>query len=772
MNDQVDRPNESQKVAGQLIPAAQTVPAITDPYGYFPGYGQGETDGVRLFGLTVFDYWRFLNKHKWLILSIAAAFIAIAAIRTLMQTPLYTSSVRLEIEREAKILQAGDVMPQVSEVQFMHDQTELVKSGMMAERVASALRLGQDPDFIRPRNISLLGSIRQLFRPAKPSHGDVSASKAKAASIVAANVGVNSVPLSRMIDVYYTDPNPSRAQKIADAFADAFVATNQDKRFQANASAKLFLEDKIQQLKGRLEESERKMLAFAEKQQIVNVTDKESIAEANLGRANSELGTLISERTKNEQLWKQLEASHNAIYLPQLLSNGAIDRLRTQRDKLAVEYQEKAAIFKPSYPEMVQIDNQIKQIDKQLASEVNTIKSSLKAGYEASLAEEQAAQERVDALKKDLLDLQKRSVEYNILKREVDTNRDLYTSLLQRYKEVDVASGVGVNNVFVVDKAYLPSAPSSPNLRRALLVALVLGLLIGSALAFALELIDDKVRSTEQLESIASLPVLGVIPKVRAVESQAADPRSALSEAYRSLCTALTFSTEHGLPKSLLITSSGPAEGKSLTSLSIAKHFARMGRRVLLIDADLRNPSLHRTLNRDNSIGLSNYLTGGCTPPEAMQKTELPNLAYMASGPLPPNAADLLASARVHSLLSIGAEVFDLIVIDGPPVLGLADAQLLASAAAATIFVASAGQVRTAHLRGALRHLRLSRGFIIGAAMTKYDSRADNYQYAYDYNYGYGYGNETAESPGGLSVTSSGSEKPLPQLTDTHETIR
>ena len=170
-----------------------------------------------------------------------------------------------------------------------------------------------------------------------------------------------------------------------------------------------------------------------------------------------------------------------------------------------------------------------------------------------------------------------------------------------------------------------------------------------------------------------------------------ADPRSALCEAYRSLCTALQFATENGLPKTLSITSSGPSEGKSLTSLAIAKHFATLGRKVLLVDADLRNPSLHVKLNSDNSVGLSNYLTGACSPPDVMQKTEIPNLAFIASGPLPPNAADLLGSARVLSLLSIGSEVFDLIVIDGPPVMGLADAQLLSSAAAATIFVVAAG---------------------------------------------------------------------------------
>jgi capsular exopolysaccharide synthesis family protein len=250
----------------------------------------------------------------------------------------------------------------------------------------------------------------------------------------------------------------------------------------------------------------------------------------------------------------------------------------------------------------------------------------------------------------------------------------LYASLLQRFKEVDIAGGVGANNVFVVDKAGLPSSPSSPRLYRALMLALGLGLGAGLAAAYLLERLDDRIRSPEQVELISGLTTLGIIPRVDDVQEGLADRRSAIAEAYRSLCTALLFSTENGLPSSLSITSAGPGEGKSFTSISIAKHFATIGRRVLLIDADLRNPSLHIKLGGDNSIGLSNCLTGACVPPDAMQTTDIASLAFMASGPLPPNAAELLGGSRLHSLLSVASEVFDLVVVDGPPVLGLADA--------------------------------------------------------------------------------------------------
>ena len=240
------------------------------------------------------------------------------------------------------------------------------------------------------------------------------------------------------------------------------------------------------------------------------------------------------------------------------------------------------------------------------------------------------------------------------------------------------------------------------------------------------------------MEQVAHLPTLGIIPLVRseaAMFEELADPRSAISEAYRSLATALQFSTEYGLPRSIMVASAGPSEGKSSTALAIARHFATMGMKVLLVDADMRKPSLHTKLGQGNLVGLSNYLTGAATPPQVLQKTDHNNLAFIASGPLPPNAGDLLGGTRIFSMLSVGSEIFDLIVIDSPPLLGLADAQLLANAAQATIFVAGSGQSRKGMIQAALRRLQLARVTPIGIVLTKFDNKALGYGYAYGYGY-------------------------------------
>ena len=732
---------DSRPNGQQLVSVTPSAPPTSGGYGYGGMYPALHPETTR-FVAKLFEFWWILKKRKWVVLSVLLAFLAIGALLTLMTTPLYMATVRLQIDRNvAKVVEGGNVTPlEGSDFEFMKTQYELLMGRTIGERAVSALKLVDDPDFIKARGFSVLGAIRGLFASGdgEGTRGD---RENAATSIVMDNRTVRPVAGSRLVDISYADPVPPRAQKIVTALADAFINSNQDKRFQANSYAKTFLEDQAAQLKLRLEESEKALLEFGQKEQIVSVTEKSNIAESNLASANVTLGTLAAERIKNYEQWKQVEDA-KAINLPQFLSNGVIDGLRTKRNSLQTEYQEKLETFKPGYPAMVQIGNKIAEIDRQLASEVNTIKRALKAAYESSLSQETEMKKRIDILKAEVLDLQKRSIEYNILKREVDTNRALYDGLLQRYKEVDIAGGVGANNLFVVEKAALPRSPSSPKITRALMISLALGAVAGLGAAYLLERLDDTVRTSEDLERVTGLTTLGLIPKSergKAFEAELVDPRSHISEACRSLCTALQFATESGLPKTLLISSSAPGEGKSTIAIVIAKHFATMGLKVLLVDGDLRKPSLHVKLGLRNGTGLSNLLTGALSPPEVIQDAGFRNLAFIASGPLPPNAADLLGGARMHSLLSVGVEIFDLIIIDSPPVMGLADAPLLSSVAAATMFVASAGEVRSGLIRNAIKRLQFARACVIGTVITKFDAKRDRYGYEYGYGSGYGY---------------------------------
>jgi succinoglycan biosynthesis transport protein ExoP len=744
-------PGEERDGARQLVAASGL--AVARGYGQAGPFGGAAPGEAESFLALVHDYLRILRKHKWVIVCIALAFLAIGSVRTLLTTPLYTATVRLQIDSNvAKILDQGNVTPmETGNAEFLRTQYELLESRSIAERAASALRLADDPGFLASHEVSLTGLVRGLF--ARPSAGPAPAAEAAAnrsgleraaAGRILANRKVIPVAGSRLVDITYTDPVPARARDIVMGLADGFIGANLDKRFQANAYAKTFLEDQLKQAQARLQDSEKAVLDFGQKEQIIATTDTSSIAESNLAAANAALSGLVADRIRNEQLYKQVQ-SVDAATLPQFLTDSVVMGLRDRRNALVTEYQDKAATFKPSYPAMIQLGNQIKETDRQIAAAITTIKGSLKGAYEASLSQEAEMKRQIGTLRDEVLDLQKRGIQYNILKHEADSNRALYDGLLQRYKEVDVAGGVGANNVFIVDKAEIPGGPSSPQVTKDIAFSLLLGLVAGLGAAVLLERLDNTVTTLDEMERLTGIATLGVIPRLAAgrdMEAELGNGRSEVSEGYRTLCTSLHFATDNGLPRSLLFTSAQPGEGKSTSSLTVGRHFAAMGLRVLLIDGDLRKPSLHDKLGVANHKGLTNYLTGACSLAAAMQKTGTPKLVFMASGPLPPNAADLLASPRLLSLLTAGDEVFDLIIFDGPPIMGLADAQLLSNAVAATVFVVRSGHTSKHSIRAALKRLQFARSNVIGMVLTRYDARNDNYDHGYDYGYGYGYGHD------------------------------
>jgi capsular exopolysaccharide synthesis family protein len=393
---------------------------------------------------------------------------------------------------------------------------------------------------------------------------------------------------------------------------------------------------------------------------------------------------------------------------------------------------------------MVKLRAKIEGIQQAIRSEAGTVAGarigSLAAEYRAAVAEEQSIQARVNQLKGDVLNLRNRSIEYNILQREVDTNRSQYEGLLERYKKIGVAGGIGTNLVSVVDRAEVPGAPYKPNLMFNLLIGLGLGLVLGVAAALALEFINDTVKNPDDVRDKLRLASLGVIPKKKGQGSLAEeldDQTSAVSEAYYSLRTSLQFSTEHGAPKSLLVTSTRAAEGKSSTTLALAQNFARLGNRVLLIDGDLRKPAF--VTGSEETTGLSTLLTNSDAIRRHALKTNSENLWLVPCGQLPPNPAELLASARLRALIAEAVAEFDMVIVDGPPVLGLADAPLLGAACEGTLMVIESGKTRTRAALDAVNRLKAAGSHVLGAVLTKYRAQGGGYGYGYSYEpYRYG----------------------------------
>ncbi|MCR6702425.1 MAG: polysaccharide biosynthesis tyrosine autokinase [Dokdonella sp.] len=694
-------------------------------------------------------YWALLVKRRWLVLSVLAGVVALALLITLLTSPRYRATASLQIDRDsvqAMKVEGINNLEGASTPDFLQTQYELLKSRALAERVADQLHL----DGAQVERLRATGWWRRLTAvlqprtetdasdpPDAPEPADPAATLAGAVDLIRHGLTVEPIRNSRLVRVHFDSISPAFSARAANAIAEGFIASAIERRFDASSYATRYLEEQLKLSKARLEESERALVAFALKENIVVTGESgQSLEGQNLGALNAALAAAQDQRILAQSAWNQVQGGGA---LPAgAIANSILNTLQQQRAQLQAQYQQQLQVFKPDYPSMLQLKSQMSELDRQIDAERAGIRASLKAEYDAAQARENMMIAQLDALRTRALDVDNRSIDYNILRREVDTNRQLYDGLLQRYKEIGVAGGIGSNNISIVDRAHVPTVRYRPNLVFNLGVGLLLGLLCGVAAATVAEFLDDTIKTPEDLEQHLHLAVLGIIPRLRreSVKSALADPRSAFSESYRSARTALQFSTENGAPKVLLVTSASVAEGKSTSALVLARNFAQLGKRVLLIEADMRNPSLHHLLGTRCEAGLSSLLAGTATLSQSVLRTDDERLKVILSGPLPPNPAELLSSNRLVSMLTIAAKTFDQVIIDGPPVLGIADAPILSHLVDGTLLVTRSGQTRVKAARTALKRLLAARTHVIGSLLTYYDAHVAGYEYEYAYSYG------------------------------------
>lgn len=673
------------------------------------------------------ELWRIVAKWWWLIAAITVACLLAAVVMSLLIKPEYRASATLEINPEGvQVVQMGELEPmRTGDREFLTTQAGLLRSRSLAERVVRSLNLANNENVVDPTS-------------------DRTGRESQAADVLEQSITVNPTRDSRLIELSVESVDPELAARIANAYADNFIQSNLERRFEATSYARNFLEQRLGTVKGRLEASERQLVAYAQQQGIITLNvdsgsgeggrSEQSIDAASLVSLNEALSQARADRITAEQRYRQSQANRSTT---EVLNNPTVQTLTAQRAQLQSEYQEKLGIFQPDYPQMVQLRSRIQSLDNAIRQETNNVSGAMRSEYAAAVARENALQGRVSGLKSGLLNLRERSIQYTILQREVDTNRSLYDALLQRYKEVGVAGGVGANVVSVVDRAQVPSAPFKPNLPLNIIIGLIGGLLLGFGSAFALEWMDDTIKTPDDLTSKLGIAPLGVIPaapKGEAVQQHLGDARSQISEAYQSVRAALQFSTDHGVPKTLLITSTRAAEGKSSSALAIAQTLASLGASVLLVDADLRKPTFRGP--SASSEGLSGLLAGSDNLQQCIHPTELEKLFLLPAGQIPPNPAELLASGRLALILAQAGEMFDHVVVDGPPVLGLADAPLLSSQCEGTVMIIESGAIRRVAVLNAIARLRSADSRIMGGVLTKFSATKAGYGYGYGYGYG------------------------------------
>lgn len=674
------------------------------------------------------EYIRTIVKWKNFVAAAIILSVLAALLYSYTRTPLYSATAQLILQDPAQILprsKASGAPIAVNNSQFLATQLGLIKSDSQAKRVVARARLAQNSEYA--------------------NQGSNAKDRAdQAAGRVRSQLKVEEVRDSRLVNITITSPSAATAANLANVYAEEFIAGNLERGFDSTSYAREFLEKQLENTRAKLEVSERELVGYASDQRIIELgTDKEgnasrSLDASNLVRLNDALADARIERISTAQ---NLRAGNLGV--ENSGEPASVVALRSQKALLEAEYQQKGAIFLPDYPEMKALREQVKSLERAIGGEQRTTRSSqsdgLRAAYQAAVQKENELTSKVDGLKGELLKLRNRSIEYTILQRDVDTNRAVYDGLLQQYKEVGITDGVGKNDVAIVDKAKVPGGPISPNIPINLLAGLLGGIILGLGGAFLIEFVGDSINLPEEVQRKLNLSLLGVMPstdKGARISDEASDPKSDIAEAAYSLRTALQFTTTHGAPKSLLLTSSRPAEGKSSVSFALALAFARQGKRVLLVDADMRRPTFYPGLkSREDDAGLSNVLTGQLDGELPVRKTGTANLWLMTAGPTVPNPADLLSTNAYAKMLERALTKFDIVIADGPPILGLADALLLSAQSEAVIMVVEASTIRRAQVIAALSRLRSANAHIVGAVLNKFNRGNAGYGYGYNYEY-------------------------------------
>ena len=701
------------------------------------------------------QYLHIIRRRKWLILAVLGLSIMAAFVLTLLLTPKYTATTRVEISRQQKNVtnvQGVESDQAGRDLEFYQTQYSLLQAESLAERVMRRLRLDTSTSFwqahgIDPDRDSLFKSapapVAGLSQQQRNSRRDA------VVQILLANVDISPIRGSSLVDISYTSASPDLSARIANAWAEEFIAQNVQRRYDSTADARAFLEQRLNEVRTRMEQSERDLVNYASQRNIIPLQTT-----ANPQGRTSQDRTLVTDslealnRALVEATADRVQAQarvHHADANPAALTNPAIAALREQRAQAAADYARLMVQFEPSYPAARARQQQIQEFDRSIAREEARVRNVASEDYAAAAARENDLRQRVEGLSNTYNQQRRDSIQYNIFQRDVDTNRELYDGLLQRYREIGVA-GVSANNIAIIDAARPPTKPSSPHMVLNLLLASLAGLGLAIGAVFVVEQVDEGLHEPTRVQEMLGIPLLGSVPKAGedlVISEELNDPKSLLSEAYLSVRSSLAFSTDHGVPRSIMMVSTQPSEGKSTSSLALASVLRRVGRSVILVDGDLRNPSLHTVVGLEKLDGLSNYLAG--VDDWRSMIRQLPNgVDFLPAGPQPPSAAELLSTDRMYALVRHLEGLYDHVIIDSPPILGLADAPLLSKTVEAVVFVVQAGAVAVRGLRAALVRLRDVNAPIIGVILTKFQSHFADYGYGYGFRYRYGSDRETA----------------------------
>ncbi|HXH05546.1 MAG TPA: polysaccharide biosynthesis tyrosine autokinase [Vicinamibacterales bacterium] len=716
--------------------------------------------------VTILDRLVVVARRARLIACVAAAVAALVLLHSYSTVPLYRAYAKILIqdERQAAVanLNANDPAYWQDPEPYYQTQYRILQSRGLARRVVRRLER-EHPGAIarglampatgplaavRSAREQLAGLARRLLRrdpPAvEPPAVDETARESALIGAFLGGIEVAPVKGTRLVDLSYSAPDPAFAALAVNTLAEEYVQQNLDLRLENTQKMLAWLTEELAKQQKKVEAAERAMAEYRDVQNAISLDERQNIVVARLNQLNDVVTRAKAERLAKEALYTQvrdLDPQRDPVdTFPAIAGNARLQELRSQLATAQAERARMAQRWGERHPEMVKLAASIENLQRQIQQEAAKTIESIRNEYLSALAAERNLSASLEEAKRQAMDLNRKSASYTVLQREAESERQVYQALLQQEKELRVISNSRTNNVQIMERAETPKAPYTPNRRKDWLAAIVLGLALGVGLAFLLEYIDDTLKTPDDVTKRLGLPLLGIVPAVRGERAPVLDgpvPHD-FGEAFRSLRTSLVFTSGGEGPRLIAVTSTCPLEGKTTTAYNIAKALAVGGARVLVIDADMRRPGLHRTMGIANQAGLSHLLTGQAKFREVVRATADPNLWVITAGRTPPNPSELLASEPMSRLLATLAEgPFDWVIIDTPPVLAVTDAVILAPRVTGVVFVVGAEMTRRVHASRAIETLQTSRPRIAGVVLNRVDFDRNRYYYSRYYGYQY-----------------------------------
>lgn len=752
MKDNKSHQNALTRTSASVSPssAAKDIDVRRPPGGY-PAYSR--YPAIELEKNTLREYWNILLKHKWIVLTTLVVLVTIVAIGTFITKPVYRAEVKIEVGRDAERIMKGQGISDVETANvfnplFLQTQVDILQSRDLARRIIQRLNLGEHAEF--KGGASATSPAPVLSENERDT---------RLVNAFQARYGVNVGRMSRVVSVTFDANDPKLAAEVANTVANEYIEWSMESRLKGVETARTFLDKRVSEAEAELRKSEAAYQQYAASHKIISLSEDSNITVERTVELNRQLVQAQDDLRRAEALYQQSQQV-TPDELPPVLNDVTVQTVTKELSKQEQELANLSARYQPGYPAVRQVQEQVEQLKKQLAEAKKKIVKNIATQFQIAKQRESKLAAELSRSKGEAIQQNRESIELNMLKSKLDTDRKIYDDLLQQLRRAGVESEFQPTNIRVVQSAEVPLSPVRPRKVLNLGLAVMAGLALGVGLAFFREYLDNTIRTAEDVEKIVKLPPLGAIPSLevlsrRRMMSYGADERngsttlvhansellsnheslSSFAEAYRALRTSLLLSSAEHAPRTIMVTSSYPAEGKTTIVANTAISLAQTDASVVVLDADMRRPRCHKILRVGNDTGLSNYLSGRSKLDDVIQSHAIPNLHVITAGPVPPNPAELLSSNRLRELIEELSQRFDHVIIDSPPVINVSDALIVSPQVDGVVIVVKGSQTPREAVIRTKQALYDVNARVFGIVLNSIDLDADRYYYKYKYSY-------------------------------------